>query len=92
MGCDGIGRFIAADAMNPGHCPPFFVPDQNQNSVKSQATRSIPHAKYALITGLFGPVLAEFNQPTGTTIALQESHHNARLVSIQPFRCSFAIH
>jgi hypothetical protein len=58
--------------MNPEHCPPFFVPDQNQNPVKSQATRSIPHAEHVPITGLFGPTLAEFNQPTSTTIALQD--------------------
>jgi hypothetical protein len=58
--------------MNPEHCPLFFVPDQNQNAVKSQATRSIPHAEHVPITGLFGPTLAEFNQPTSTTIALKD--------------------
>jgi hypothetical protein len=58
--------------MRPENEPPFFVPDQNQNAVKSQATRSIPHAEHVPISGLFGPTLAEFNQPTSTTIALQD--------------------
>ena len=58
--------------MRPENGPPFFVPDQNQNAIKTQATRSIRHAEHVPITGLFGPTLAEFNQPTSTTIALQD--------------------
>jgi hypothetical protein len=30
------------------------------------------HVKHVPITGLFGPTLAEFNQTTSTTIALQD--------------------
>jgi hypothetical protein len=64
--------FLHGEPQNPEHCPLFFVPDQNQNAVKSQATRSIPHTEHMPITGLFGPTLAEFNQPTSTTIALKD--------------------
>jgi hypothetical protein len=81
--------------MRPENEPPFFVPDQNQNAVKSQATRSIPMPNTCR-----SQVCLDRHWPNSTNQPAQQllykktigSYRNARLVSIQTWRRSFAIH
>jgi hypothetical protein len=65
---------------------PFFVPAQNHISVKSWALRSIPMPNTCQSKVCLDQNWLNSTKPTS------RSHQNARSVSIQPCRCSFAIH
>jgi hypothetical protein len=80
--------------MNPEHCPLFLSPTK----IKTLSNLR-PHVQFRMPNTCRSQVCLDRHWPNSTNQPAQQllyktsrSHRNARLVSIQPLRCSFPIH